>query len=893
MKNNFTKSGAALITALLVNGWRHGCRCKKALAGLIIAGMLLLSTGCPEGEQPCSHDFQWEAVIDATCMEEGEEIETCTKCGLTRGESRPIGIIPHNYVDGVCTMCGKAASLESIEVTAEPDKTAYHNGDLLDLSGMVVSAEYSDGTKKPVTGFTTTPEAQAVLSTGMDSVEVSFTDGGITKTTSFTINVDEVSLTGISISYIQGTVVYPNTPLERLKEEGSGLSVTANYNNGADYPVPSASYTLEGTFTVGQSTITVNYSTVSNTFTVDVNALVAPQASHYSFSGTGNFVYNKTERAVTITRQTGASPGEFTILYNDGAALPVNVGSYDVTFNVAEAEGFSAGTVTAEPIEITPLQLNWNAGTVNAKTYNRDTDATVATQPTLTGLINGDTVTVTAGTAVFASADAGTSIAVTASGYGISGAGAGNYSAPEDQPSFANAAINPLELGWTAGTVNAKPYDRSTAATVATQPTLTGIIEPDVVTVTNGTAAFASFNAGTSLAVTATGYGIAGADAANYTAGQPTFANAAINPLQLTWGATAGTVNAKTYDRTNAATVATQPALSGVISPDVVTVTNGTVNFANTTAGLSIAVTASGFGIGGANASNYTAPTGNPSFSNGTISVRDITLTGVQATARVYNPTNTTVTLTGGSLQNLPTGATTEEINFDRGSGTIATPDAGTGKPVTYTPTLTGTAAANYNLAGQNAVTVTINLANGLQVAQPSMSSRTHNSVTLAPVLPPSSGQSVQYARSGPNGTNPTTEWQSGTTFSGLNANTEYRFFARSAANNNYNAGPDSTGAIIRTLQAAGPFVFYWVDEHDSLITEGVYTVAAGQTLTVAAQTPDGYSGHQWWLNGSNTGQTGTSYDFISHQSNTTHSLSLFVMKDGKPYSTMINITVQ
>lgn len=61
------------------------------------------------------HDLQVDPrlTIPATCGGSGWELAICTGgCGLK--EKREIPAIPHDYVNGVCTMCGKAASVQGI-----------------------------------------------------------------------------------------------------------------------------------------------------------------------------------------------------------------------------------------------------------------------------------------------------------------------------------------------------------------------------------------------------------------------------------------------------------------------------------------------------------------------------------------------------------------------------------------------------------------------------------------------------------------------------------------------------------------------------------------------------------------------------------------------------------
>ena len=61
-------------------------------------------------------------------------------------------------------------------IHSTPTKTVYIVGDKLNLTGMVVTATYSDGNKKEVTGYTTDPAAGEVLGTGSEQiVTISYT----------------------------------------------------------------------------------------------------------------------------------------------------------------------------------------------------------------------------------------------------------------------------------------------------------------------------------------------------------------------------------------------------------------------------------------------------------------------------------------------------------------------------------------------------------------------------------------------------------------------------------------------------------------------------------------------------------------------------------------------
>lgn len=81
------------------------------------------------------------------------------------------------------------ATLKSIKVTTQPTKKSYTEGDKFDPTGMVVMAEYSDGTTKTITGYTVTDGGKLVK--GQTTVTISYKDGDVTKTTTQAITVSE------------------------------------------------------------------------------------------------------------------------------------------------------------------------------------------------------------------------------------------------------------------------------------------------------------------------------------------------------------------------------------------------------------------------------------------------------------------------------------------------------------------------------------------------------------------------------------------------------------------------------------------------------------------------------------------------------------------------------
>lgn len=93
-----------------------------------------------------------------------------------------------------------------------------------------------------------------------------------------------------------------------------------------------------------------------------------------------------------------------------------------------------------------------------------------------------------------------------------------------------------------------------------------------------------------------------------------------------------------------------------------------------------------------------------------TITPKTLTITGVSATGRTYEPNNKIVTLSSGSLVGVADSDTTRvSFSLANAAGEMADANVGTNKPVTVSNiTLIGNAAGNYTLTQPNYVTVNI-----------------------------------------------------------------------------------------------------------------------------------------------------------------------------------------
>ncbi|CAD6516898.1 YDG domain-containing protein [Paraburkholderia metrosideri] len=358
------------------------------------------------------------------------------------------------------------------------------------------------------------------------------------------------------------------------------------------------------------------------------------------------------------------------------------------------------GTITPAPLFI-----------INARATNKVYDTTTAdtlnvSSAALSGVVPvdaGNVTLTTSTTGTFAQSNVGNGIAVTASGFGITGSAAANYTL---QPlAGLTANITPAPLVISGAIANNKNYDGTTAATVnSSGASLTGVLGNDNVTLASGSASgqFATANAGTNLQVTANGFTLAGAQAGNYSVSQPSNLFANINPAPLIVTITGNPI--KAYDGTTSVTLgASDFTVSGFVGNQSATVTQTAASGylspnAGTNVGIGATLEPSDYAAAlGTNLSNYSLPT----QANGTLG---------QITAKVINLTGTRVydATTGANANLFASAGAVDGVNGETltlsGNGTLTSKNVGKQIPFTSLGTLTlgnGTGlASNYTLLG-------------------------------------------------------------------------------------------------------------------------------------------------------------------------------------------------
>lgn len=282
------------------------------------------------------------------------------------------------------------------------------------------------------------------------------------------------------------------------------------------------------------------------------------------------------------------------------------------------------------------------------KIYNKSTLASLSSANfQLTGFLSGEGATVVSTTGATYDSDQAGARTVTA-GLEVTSflASGGTLLSNYNLPSTASGAgtINKATVRVVGVLAGNKTYDGTTTATLdISQALLFGEVAGDSVALDLSAARgdYASANVGAGQVITASGFTLSGASAANYTLVQPRGLSGSITARGLS--IVGLSAQNKVYDGNAVATLNLGGlSLSGVIAADVgqVNLTTGAASatFETSNAGVGIRVFTSGLGLSGAKAGNYTvsAPT---LYAN--ITQRPLTATIIGNPTKVYNATST------------------------------------------------------------------------------------------------------------------------------------------------------------------------------------------------------------------------------------------------------------
>jgi len=253
-------------------------------------------------------------------------------------------------------------TLESIAITTQPTKTVYAKGEAIDLSGLVVTATYSDGTtvtlsisEENISGFDTS-------TVGTKTVTVTYNG----KTATFPITVKELS----SIAPPEKTVYAVGEALD--------LVVTVTYDDGTTGTLKVSPENVSGydPTTPGEQTITVNYDGKEITFTIILKAISSIAVTTLP-----------TKTVYAIGEALDLNGLVVTATYSDNSTGTLNVSAEHIS-------GFSSATEGTKTVIVT-YNGKTATFTVTVKVAvggKEISSIEITTLPTKTDYVTGDTL---------------------------------------------------------------------------------------------------------------------------------------------------------------------------------------------------------------------------------------------------------------------------------------------------------------------------------------------------------------------------------------------------------------------------------------------------------------------------------------------------------------------
>ena len=219
-------------------------------------------------------------------------------------------------------------TLTSIAVTTQPTKTSYVPGESFDRTGMVVKANYSDGTSDEINTYTVSEIDKDII--GEQTLTVSY----LGKTTDLKITVKSVSRITAQTSK---STYYLGENIDK-----NAITVTAYYSDGTSSVLNSNEFEVTGfENALGKQTLTVTY--------LDKTAYLTIQLLDANIAALNKLYETSSTTSELTTAQIGSYAGDFTIEHTvkinsipaDGDDNKGSTNGFFVRFN--PSDGIGAG----------------------------------------------------------------------------------------------------------------------------------------------------------------------------------------------------------------------------------------------------------------------------------------------------------------------------------------------------------------------------------------------------------------------------------------------------------------------------------------------------------------------------------------------------------------------
>ncbi len=643
------------------------------------------------------------------------DVQLSYKTGDNLVEGENTLVATYNGVSCEFTVNAKPVAVETLEITSDPSNMTYSSGDTINLKGMVVKATMNDGTEQADFKGYTVSVGETQVTDGETKVtvadfnrkKITVTANGKTAETSGALTVNKKSVT---VPTAEDTYTY--TGAEQTFTVGNNTDEAFYTITGDTKGTDAGEYTATAalkdaaesqwttgntddvtlTWTIGKGT----YSGESITGAANVPSKGTTNKS-YSLSSLNlpaGFVDAKITNAVIGTNDSG--------LISAGS-VSVADGGQSITFSTVEKAKDTTGTITLtisskNYADVTAtLTLTAKDVTVDEATWNL---ATVDTE-FVYGTANKDAVKIASGsyTAQDAEGNKLNGTLTVKNPDEVQNAGSGTITlvfTVTDEGDYKGTTVEKdvtVTIAKKEVTANwgklSFTYDGQAQVPNATAVGVNG--ETLTVTVSGEQTDKGTYDATASIASVSGG----NANADNYTLTETTTQfTIAPKTLTVSKGDLAYT---KEYDGTTTAS-ATGALSVDKVDADDVTVTIGSAVYADETAGTGKTVNLSGLTLAGTKAGNYVLAADTYTFTDGVITAKEVTVSGITAENKEYDGTTAaTLVYTGLTITDMVEGDQLSATAI----GAFVDKNVADGKTVTISEiTLTGADAANYVLAG-------------------------------------------------------------------------------------------------------------------------------------------------------------------------------------------------
>lgn len=359
--------------------------------------------------------------------------------------------------------------------------------------------------------------------------------------------------------------------------------------------------------------------------------------------------------------------------------LTYTLGGPDAGNYIKPVDKTMTGSIEKKPLTVSGTTIT------NSKVYDGETLSAVISHGALSGIVTGDTVTVSA-SAAYSDNSAGTDKTITVS-YTLGDTDAANYLKPIDDSSFIGE-ITKKQL-TVSGTepILAKQYDGTPSAQLQNSGNLIGVVPGDAVTLQT-TSTYSDTTIGNGKQITVR-YAISG-DTTNYLVPEnATFNGGQITQKQLTVSNLALT-SSKVYDGTTSVASPTFSFDGKVLGEDVRV--TATATYDSPTAGNAKQITVA-YALEGTDKGNYLKPLDPAATIAGVISKKQLTASGTELTlTKVYDGNTAAAITVSGTLSGI---AAADAVDFSV-TAAYTSETAGESKDIIVVYSLTGDAKDNY-----------------------------------------------------------------------------------------------------------------------------------------------------------------------------------------------------